>query len=420
MDPRDSADTAITIAQDVSELDDGQGKPLDLERTSVVDELLEPATGRPPARRYRVDKEIATGGMGRVVLAHDGDLSRPVAVKLNRSKSAHARRRFVEEVQLAGQLQHPNIVPIHDVGVGEDGTSWYTMRYVEGSTLADIITRLRRGDRVAHALYSPARRMSLFFNILDAVGYAHGRGIIHRDLKPGNILVGTYGEVFVTDWGIAKRRGAPADLDAPPADDDTREIAAGGGGKGAGGSAGSDSGGALTSDGDVIGTPAYMAPEQARGEHAAVDERSDVYALSAILFELLSLNHYLRLKASATREEVLREVREQVPWLASTARHPAQALGVPVDVARVLARGLAKDPALRFQSVAELRAALLRIEEGKPKVQCPSTAALWGLGALKRAMSRRPVLGWFLVAGFFVCAFYGAGSLVVQLLHAAG
>jgi eukaryotic-like serine/threonine-protein kinase len=205
---------------------------------------------------------------------------------------------------------------------------------------------------------------------------------VHRDLKPSNILVGQHGEAFVTDWGIAAR-----------IDDDAARASA-----------------APAPASEKSGTPQYMSPEQARGEGA--DVRADVYALSAILFELLTLHHYLHpLPKGAAKERVLDAVQREVPMLATGAAHPAQSLRVPMDVSRALVRGLAKDVTRRYQTVHELRDALMAIEEGRVRVQCPSTAALWGLGTLRRVMSRAPVLGWFAVASFFALAGYGAFTL---------
>jgi serine/threonine protein kinase len=378
-------DTTPTIAHDpASPVDADEGKPLTLDRPSVVEALLDPSRQAPSPERYRIEREIAVGGMGRVVLAHDKDLARPVAVKMMRRSSPRARQRFVEEVQLAGMLQHPNIVPLHDVGLSADGTGWYTMRFVDGDTLADVIAKLAAGDPLMHARFTPARRMKLFFDVLDAVAYAHARGVVHRDLKPSNILVGQHGEAFVTDWGIAAR-----------VEDVTSGETTG-----------------------VVGTPQYMAPEQARGD--AADVRADVYALSAILFELLTLNHYLHpLPRTAPKERVLEALQREVPMLATGAAHPAQPMRVPMDVSRALVRGLAKDITRRYQTVHELRDALVAIEEGRVRVQCPSTAALWGLGSMRRVMSRAPVLGWFAVAAFFGLAGYGAFALARTLVAAA-
>lgn len=410
-----SDETTSTIALEVPEL--SVEGPITLDRPAVMDSLLadaseggapeRPVALRPRRERYQLEKEIAQGAMGRVLLARDHDINRPVAIKVmraGRQTSPRARRRFVEEVQLAGQLSHPNIVPIHDVGITEEGVGWYTMRYVEGSTLQDVIHRLRAGEPLTHALYTPARRLQLFLAVLDAVGYAHARGIIHRDLKPANILVGRYGEVFVADWGVAKRIGISprSDHDEGPGPDPIV-------------TAGNDTD---TRDGAVVGTPWYMSPEQARGENSKVDARTDVYALAAILYELLSLEHYLHpLPRTAKTADVLQAVQEHTAVLATAVAHPAQPMRVPMDLARMLVRGLAKDPATRFQSVGEFRQAILRIVDGTPQVECPSTAALWGLGALKRAMSRFPVLGWFLVAGFFASAAWGAVDVMRRALE---
>jgi serine/threonine-protein kinase len=405
-----SDDTTSTVAADISALEGLDPEtPVTLNRTAVVDGLLaeddvDVMRGR---ERYHIEKEIAHGAMGRVLLAQDLDINRPVAVKVmraGRNASPRARRRFVEEVQLAGQLAHPNIVPVHDVGVTDDGVGWYTMRYVEGSTLADVIHRLRAGDPLAHALYTPARRLQLFLNVLDAIGYAHARGIIHRDIKPSNILVGKYGEVFVTDWGVARRVGGQAITDpglAPALEDPTT---------------GGTSGGTGTRDGSVIGTPHYMSPEQARGENASVDQRSDVYSLAAVLYEFLSLYHYLHpLPMNAKTEDVLLAVQTHVSTLATRLGHPAQPLRVPMDIARMLVIGLAKVPAKRFQSVAEFRTAIMNIMDGNPRVQCPTTAFIWSLDGLKNVMARRPVIGWFFVAFVFSLAAWGGVDVVMRL-----
>jgi eukaryotic-like serine/threonine-protein kinase len=406
-------ETTSTVALDVTPAAPGAEGPVTIDRTAVVDVLLVESDEqeRPlPARdRYRLEREIAHGAMGRVLLAQDQDINRPVAVKVmraGRSTSPRARRRFVEEVQLAGQLAHPNIVPIHDVGLTEDGVGWYTMRYVDGSTLSDVIQRLQAGDPLAHALYTPARRLQLFLSVLDAIAYAHARGVIHRDLKPANILVGKYGEIFVADWGIAKRIGRGAKPEVDTVDESTLDDSK------VTGSVDTD-----TRDGAIIGTPWYMSPEQARGDNTNVDQRSDVYALAAILYELLCLRHYLHpLPKDAKTEDVLRAVQEHTATLATGVSHPAQPMRVPMDIARMIVRGLAKDPRVRFQSVAEMRAAILKIVDGTPAVQCPSTAFLWGLGLLKRAMSRAPILGWFFVASVFGSAVWGVVDLARMAL----
>ena len=156
--------------------------------------------------------------------------------------------RFVEEVRTVGQIKHPNIVPIHDVGVDEEGQYFFVMKYVEGETLETIIEKRAAGDPQYHRRYTQERRVEIFLGILDAIHYAHARGFIHRDIKPANIMVGPYGEVVVMDWGLAKRVKADTSL-ALPANDPPAPL---------------DTGKDLyrTRAGTLLGTPAYMSPEQ--------------------------------------------------------------------------------------------------------------------------------------------------------------
>ncbi|HVY45085.1 MAG TPA: serine/threonine-protein kinase, partial [Minicystis sp.] len=188
---------------------------------------------------------------------------------------------------------------------------------------------------------------------------AHARGIVHRDIKPANVMVGRYGEVTVMDWGIARVNGARDAAAAPGAD------------------AAAASSPFKTREGALIGTPAYMSPEQARGE--AVDARSDVYSLSVMFFEMLTLTHYL--DGRATLEAVLDGVKSVSPPFASFVASPHQAR-VPTELAHFLGKGLQKDPKDRFASVEEMIERLRRRAEGSFPIQCPvtftkRTTALW-------------------------------------------
>ena len=236
-----------------------------------------PEPGTPPkpgAENYVLGPEIARGGMGAVLEALDGKLSRTVAVKVllpDGDSDEPARRRFLREAGVLARLEHPNIVPIHDI-VWEDGTPlFYTMKLVKGRTLQRILDALREGDPATLREFPLRRLLAVFGKVCDAVAFAHSRGVLHRDLKPENIMTGEFGEVLVMDWGVAKLAGAP----------DTNTGANGG-------AAGSSAAG-YTMHGAVIGTPGYMSPEQARGDVAAHDERSDVFSLGAILHAILTL-----------------------------------------------------------------------------------------------------------------------------------
>ena len=228
--------------------------------------------------RLQLFGEIARGGMGAVFKGRDSDLGRDLAVKIllesHRDKPEMIRR-FIEEAQIAGQLQHPGIVPIYELGAFGDRRPYFAMKLVKGHTLAEILAnRKSPGDGLP-------RFLSIFESICQTMAYAHARGVIHRDLKPSNVMVGSFGEVQVMDWGLAKvlpRGGAVEDASAGHTKDQGTVIATA--------RSGSDSD--LSQAGSIMGTPSYMAPEQARGEGDQVDERADVFALGSIFCELLT------------------------------------------------------------------------------------------------------------------------------------
>jgi len=221
---------------------------------------------------YRLLERVARGGMGIVYAAHDEKLDRRVALKVldvPGTNSALANR-LMREARVLARLEHPGIVPVHDVGTLADGRVFYTMKFVEGQRL----------DKFLEAVDSTQDRLRLFLRICDAVAFAHARGVLHRDLKPANIMVGPFGEVLVMDWGLAKilresasvpQSGADPDLTILTNPDDPAN--------------GNDStkSSVITGHGTVMGTPGYMSPEQARGEVDALDARSDIFSLGALL-----------------------------------------------------------------------------------------------------------------------------------------
>jgi serine/threonine protein kinase len=229
--------------------------------------------------RYRIDGEIARGGMGAVLKGRDPDLGRDVALKVLREDfrdNVEMVRRFVEEAQIGGQLQHPGIVPIYEIGTFSDRRPFFSMKLVKGDTLAKILT-----DRKDLSDGLP-RYLAIFQSIAQTVAYSHARGVIHRDLKPSNVMVGSFGEVQVMDWGLAKvlsRGGVVDDAEAGKLPEEDTVIATA-----RSGADDSD----LSRAGSVMGTPSYMAPEQARGEIDQIDERADVFALGSILCEILT------------------------------------------------------------------------------------------------------------------------------------
>ncbi|HEX3149560.1 MAG TPA: serine/threonine-protein kinase [Gemmataceae bacterium] len=225
--------------------------------------------------RYKLSRLHATGGLGRVWLAHDGPLNRDVALKEVRPERADnpaVWSRFLKEAQITGQLEHPGIVPVYELARrATDRAPYYTMRFVRGRTLAEAARSFHQRRRQNEGGSLDFRQLvTAFVGVCHAVAYAHSKGVVHRDLKPQNVALGDFGEVMVLDWGLAKVIGSPdapedlpIDVDAQPAE-------------------------AATVQGQVLGTPAYMAPEQAEGRLDLLDARSDVYGLGAILYELLA------------------------------------------------------------------------------------------------------------------------------------
>jgi tetratricopeptide (TPR) repeat protein len=228
--------------------------------------------------RYQLLGEIARGGMGVILKGRDTDLGRDLAVKVLQETHQHVPeivRRFVEEAQIGGQLQHPGIVPVYELGRFQDRRPYFTMKLVQGRTLAALLET--RSD----PLQDRAHLLSIFAQICQTVAYAHARGVIHRDLKPSNVMVGAFGEVLVMDWGLAKvlATGGLADdskaRQSHAAESYIHTVR-------------TDSSAPGSRAGSVMGTPAYMAPEQARGEVDTLDERCDVFGLGAILCEILT------------------------------------------------------------------------------------------------------------------------------------
>ena len=314
-----------------------------------------PAPARASAddpERYELIGEHARGGLGRVVRAVDKRLGRTVAVKelLRHNESNEAR--FMREALITARLQHPGIVPVHEAGRWPSGDPYYVMKLVEGRTLKELIA-----ERT-----TMRERLSLLPHVIavaDAVGYAHSEGVIHRDLKPSNIIVGAFGETIVVDWGLARdrRHGVPE----PEPEDHVSPAG---------------SGPVSTVSGKVVGTPAYMSPEQARGE--LVDERADVYAIGAVLYELLAGSPpHVDTTPQATLDRVLAG-----PPRPLTAAVPH----VPGELGTIVAKAMARAPEERYPNATALAEDLRRYQTGK-LVSAHSYSA-WSLLRKKVAQHR--------------------------------
>ncbi len=309
---------------------------------AIVDESSPDATMneiQPPGAmlgRYEDLGLIGRGGTGEVRRVRDPDLRREMAMKILRPEAVtgpHVLRRFRGEAQATAQLQHPGIVPVHEIGVLDDGRVYFTMKEVRGRTLRDVVRGLHEasaGDswRPSEDGWTFRRVVEAFKKVCEAVAYAHTRGVVHRDLKPDNVMLGAYGEVLVLDWGIARIAGTGT---TGPGVNISRSA--------------SDP--SMTLAGRVTGTPAYMAPEQARGTR--VDQRTDVYALGAILHELLSGRPpYVGPSAMSIVMQVLNGPPTPLGMNAPRPDRPGPPL--PVELTRLSAWCMAADPEARPQA----------------------------------------------------------------------
>lgn len=322
--------------------------------------------------RYVIEGEIARGGMGAVLRAVDGDLRREVAVKYLLDQKDPAKKvRFVEEAQINAQLEHPNIVPVYDLRIDAQGRPYLMMKLVKGRDLKSILDQLREDPKQAEKEWSLGRLLNILVNICNGLAFAHARDVVHRDLKPANIMLGDFGEVYVMDWGLAKvlKGGLPMAIPVTEADlfsdfmgetSDTVPPPSPQGKVVTNRELDTD----LTQEGSVMGTAVYMAPEQAAGNVQAIDQRSDVYALGVILYEMLTLQSPIDKEGGVLAILVRVAEGDMIP---AEQRDPqrTKAGKVPKELAAIAMKAMATKPDQRYPDVGELRKDIERYQEGR-------------------------------------------------------
>ncbi len=306
-----------------------------------------------PRERYTLNRLHAEGGLGQVWLARDAQIGREVAFKEIRptqTGNPSVWARFLREARITGQLEHPGIVPVYELSAREKSAPFYTMRFVRGRTLSEASAAYQDKLRLGHATALDLRELlDAFVGVANAVAYAHSRGVIHRDLKGANVILGDFGEVVVLDWGLAKvvhepaAEFQPAGVNAPPS---------------AHAPSGDEGPASRTLHGQLLGTPAYMPPEQADGRLDEVDSRSDVWGLGAILYEILTGEPPF---SGSSIEETLRRVREEPP-LPPRQRSSAAAPALEA----ICLKALAKSPDERYPSAGALSREVQRFLADEP------------------------------------------------------
>ena len=358
---------------------DTSGAAGDRVHATATDELLAKLAKAPKLdrERFALESEVGKGGMGAVFRVHDRHLNRRLAIKVllergspqDVEEQALAHQllgRFLEEAQVSSQLDHPGVVPVHELGLDHEGKVWFTMRLVKGRTASEVFFDAH-GQRDGWSL---TRGLEVILKVCDTMAYAHEKGVLHRDLKPSNVMVGRFGEVYVMDWGLAKVVGQADRHDvrirpetAPSASklDTARKR-----------DAEHDTGSSVvTMDGAKLGTPSYMPPEQARGEVATLDVRADVYAIGAMVYELVTGRApYVVPGVRKPAYRILDDVADGPPKAIEEIQK-----GVPGELVAIVRKAMARDREERYADTAAL-AADLRAFLGSQVVKAYRTGAL--------------------------------------------
>jgi len=324
--------------------------------------IAEDPTAGTRVARYEVEDVLGRGGMGEVLSARDAQIGRLVAIKRLRvlEPSDDVIARFLREARIQGRLEHPAVVPVHELWHEPGGRPFFVMKQLAGLTLAEVLPSLVESDAAIAERFSPQRLLRAFADICLALEFAHTRGVIHRDLKPANIMLGDFGETYVLDWGIARVSDGPDAARASFADIDTMD-------------------GGDTIAGAILGTPGYIAPEQIRGD-LDLDGRADIYALGCILFEILALESlHPRGHAALSTALVGVDARPSV-------RAPERAIPPELDAICVRATALERDG--RFATARQLGEAVQRYLDGNRDTAMRKQLAADELAVARAALAR--------------------------------
>ncbi len=310
--------------------------------------------------RFKLGAMLGRGGMGEVVSARDDVIGRAVAVKKLRTDkpTPQARERFLREAKIQGRLEHPAVLPVHELHTDEHGNPFFVMKRAIGVTLSDVLKRLALGDKEATRRFSRRRLLSAFADVCLAIEFAHSRGVVHRDLKPANIILGDYGEVYVIDWGIAHVMPTAIEFaDVHTVDEH------------------------IMQDGMILGSPGYMSPEQIKVDKT-LDGRSDVYALGCILFEILTLQPIRESGIAGIALALLPTAKDTRP----SARAPDRDIPPELDVITQIATR--PDREERYESARALHDAVQHYLDGDRDVALRKELAAAQLADARSAMTR--------------------------------
>ena len=381
----------------------------DLLNADEINKLLNLQTDNKSINRYSHIKTIGLGGVGAVLAAYEPELNREVAIKILRPafrNKVDSLKRFVREARATAHIEHPNIVPVHQLGVFENNGVFFSMKKVDGKDLRSIIRKLDEGNKDFIKKYTLRQFLQIFVSIGNGVAYAHSKGIIHRDLKPANIMLGDYGEVMVMDWGLVKYRAEKDTSEQEWKVELDIDLAAVG-----------HTDAMSTIQGSVSGTPAYMSPEQAAGRTEDIDEQTDIYSLGAILYSILTWKT-APFESPMTTNQVLNAV---VNGDFKRPRKRAPKRKIPRELEAICLKAMALEKKDRYESAS------LLVRDIKDYLEGYSVTAYKGslLRRFFKVIRRRPlipsaaIVALFTFAGAFGILYFEKESRISSLKNFA-